>query len=73
MSFTKLRYEPADPEAIRRWFPPLILSLVILLAGTAWMWRVGQESNRLDHHLSHVREALDDLRTYVKLREASQK
>jgi hypothetical protein len=73
MSFTKLKLEPTDPEAIRRWFPPLILSVVILLAGAAWTWRIGKESNGLDHHLSHVREALDDLKTYVKLREASQK
>ena len=73
MSFKSLKYEPASPEAMKRWFLPLVVSLFIMLAGMAWTWRVGQESNALEHHLTHVKEAVDDLRAYVTLKETAQR
>ena len=69
MSFNRLKYEPTSPEVMKRWFVPLTASLVILFGGLAWTWQVGKESNAIDHHLSHLRDAVGDLRSYVKLNE----
>jgi len=52
----------AQPADRRRFTVALLFSLCVLMVGMIWTWRVGQESNKIFHHLFHAREALDGLR-----------
>ena len=69
MSFKKLYLEPTDPEALRRWGPLLLLSLLILAGGISWALAIGNDANKLDHRLGHLKEAVSDMRAYVNLEE----
>ena len=50
-----------DSDAVvrKRFTLSLTLSLLIVLAGMAWTWHVGQEANSIDHTLEHFRDALE--------------
>jgi hypothetical protein len=51
--------ELAETKARARFAVALALSLLIVLGGIAWTWKVGQANNKLNHRLAHVQEALE--------------
>lgn len=54
------------PGADKPFILSLLLSFVIIMTGMVWTWRVGQVSNNLAHHESHLDEGLDSLKKMVK-------
>lgn len=63
--------EAALEKKVQRQFGmALVFSLLILIGGMAWTWRIGKESNLTFHRLSHIREDLDAMKATLA-REAS--
>ncbi len=60
----------ADAAVRTRFTLALVLSLLIVVVGTVWTWRVGQESNRVAHQLFHTKEGLEGLRHILARQEA---
>lgn len=58
----------ADAETgERRLFAAMMaLSLLILIIGMIWTWRLGQETNRVYHNLGHSQDDLRVLQEYVQ-------
>jgi hypothetical protein len=52
--------EIVEAKARGRFAMALALSLLIVLGGIAWTWKVGQANNKLNHRLAHVQEALEE-------------
>ena len=46
--------------ALKLW--ALVISLIIVAAGTGWTWKVGQESNHVDHQLGAASDGLAGLK-----------
>jgi hypothetical protein len=44
----------------------MILSLLILMIGMIWTWRLGQETNKIHHNLGHSQDDLQVLQEYVR-------
>jgi hypothetical protein len=55
-------YEGPDDRTILRMILSLVVTLVIVVAGAVWTWKIGQKNNQLFHKLSHVREEASGLR-----------
>jgi hypothetical protein len=52
-------------------FMSLACSLLIILGGMFWTYRIWTDSNHKFHELSHVEETVQGLRSRVEVREAS--
>jgi hypothetical protein len=48
----------------------LVFSLITVISGISWSWRVGKSANLVAHELSHVDDGLKDLRKFVAKKEA---
>lgn len=44
----------------------MVLSLLILMIGMIWTWRLGQEANRVHHNLGHNQDDLQALQEAVR-------
>lgn len=44
----------------------MVLSLLILMIGMIWTWRLGQVANRVYHSLGHSQDDLQALQEYVR-------
>ena len=54
-----------DPQAVRRCTVSLVVSLVIVLTGMLFTYRLGLQYNELDHKLYHLREDMQENREYL--------
>ena len=54
-----------DPRAVQRCTFSLVVSLVIVLTGMLFTYRLGLQYNDLDHRLSHLMEDLQEDREYL--------
>ena len=68
--------KPRDESAEDLSFPwglfmSLATSLVIILGGMFWTYRIWTDSNRQFHELHHVQETVQGLRSRLEVREAS--
>jgi len=63
------RYEGVGKEIRsadgRKFILSLAASLAILIGGMIWTMRIGQDCNRIYHHLAHSKEELNGLRLVV--------
>jgi hypothetical protein len=44
----------------------MVLSLLILMIGMIWTWRLGQAANKIHHNLGHSQDDLRVLQEYVR-------
>jgi hypothetical protein len=44
----------------------MVLSLLILMIGMIWTWRLGQETNKVYHNLGHSQDDLQALQEVVR-------